>query len=59
MSGLQKAKSRAGTKTGTRPLCSANTYKDLFVSSAFLSFGDFLERAILFEEFFERPNQFA
>jgi hypothetical protein len=52
MSGLQKAKSRAGTKTGTHPLCSANTYKDLFVSSALLSFGDFLARGTLFAKIF-------
>jgi hypothetical protein len=52
MSGLRKQKSRTGTKTGTRPLCSANTYKDLFVSSSLLSFGDFLARGTLFAKFF-------
>jgi hypothetical protein len=52
VSGLRKQKSRTGTKTGTRPLCSANTYKDLFVSSSLLSFGDFLARETLFAKFF-------
>jgi hypothetical protein len=52
MSGLRKTESRTGTKTGTRPLCSAKTYRSLFVSSALLSFGDFLARGTLFAKIF-------